>query len=280
MKRFLFFSALLSMLMMTVFASCKKEEDEPFNIPVEIFNLRQETVNLYVDGSFKYEIEPDMDWKWSYKSVDGDPVHFEIKTMGGRVLSSETVRRGESYFVVLNRESADSETSNTMDQWTFNLEVTNLSSSFVHVYIDGVKSKVIETGIVSTFTHTVVNQNSSKVEVKTSTGVVLDSKTVSRGGYYSNKVKDSPAKLGIYNDKSDSYMIYIDDVYITTLAPGEGYSYSFDLGTHELYAKQKDGYLLWATEIEITYNFTKSFATTDVSYEWRLSSKQIESGVG
>ena len=65
----IFISALLSMLMMTVFSSCEKEEDESekdesYEIQVAVENYLNEVVYLYIDDNFMYMISAGKNWNY------------------------------------------------------------------------------------------------------------------------------------------------------------------------------------------------------------------------
>lgn len=196
----IFISALLSMLMMTVFSSCEKEEDESekdesYEIQVAVENYRNEVVYLYIDDNFMYMISAGKNWNWLYKTSDGNPVTFEVRKNNGQVLDSKIVGKGNSYYVVINPENSNqnsdgSETSDTRDVWTFPIEIVNNSSTPIRVFVNGREAKIITEGYRWTATHSVVNQSSVTIQVETSEGKVLDSKTVSRGGNYVKTFND------------------------------------------------------------------------------------------
>lgn len=197
MKNFLFFLTLLSLLCFSLFStSCKKDEDESYEIQVCIENYRSDVVYLYIDGDYQAMIPANKVSNSLFTTSDGDPVKFEVRNSSGQVLHSKTVGNGESYYVVLNAENSDqgssggSESSEYKDEWSFSIEITNNSSSPIHVFINGRDEKIITEDYRWTTTHQVVNQNSVSIQVKTSDGKILDSKIVTKGGSYVNIITD------------------------------------------------------------------------------------------
>lgn len=204
MKRLLFFWTLLSLLCFSLFStSCKKDEDEAYDIQVEISNYRHEVVYLYVNGNFRYMVSAETVSNSVISTNNGDPVNFEIRRSDGQVLHSKTVTKGESYIVVVNPEKTNSDTSDgsnssdnsevseKKDVWSFAIEIHNYSSTPIHVFINGKDEKVIASEYYwVTSYNNVVNQTSVSVVVKTSDGKVLDSKSVKKGDSYVADIKD------------------------------------------------------------------------------------------
>lgn len=291
MKRIVFFSSLLFVLMFSLFSSCKKDEEEEgaYEYPIEIRNYSENVIYFCIGtwgetGTNITAIAPNQTWKSTYKIDDkGSCKTFDIvDESSGRRINTGLICWGDSLNFVYDPLNSESEQSGIRDEWDFNFELTNWSSGPVYVYIDGVKSKTVEVETRLTFTHTVVNQSSVNIEVKTAEGLILDSKSITKGGYYQNTVKDLPAHLDFYNSTSDNYMIYVDGEYFCTVAPGKySQSIEIDLGSHKLLAIQKDGYILWATEETTTYNFTRSWITYGgVVYTWDFHNNKIETAVG
>ncbi|MCQ2224788.1 MAG: hypothetical protein MJZ14_03565 [Paludibacteraceae bacterium] len=193
MKKLLFFCVLLSMLMMTVFSSCKKEEDvdESYEIQVSVENHRQDVVYLYIDGSFKDMIVGGHTWNGLYKTKDGDSVKFEIRNSSGEVLHSKSVRKGETYNAVLNTEGSNSDSNSEStegtdsidpkNEWTLPIEIKNNTSSSVYVFINGKAEELIKADNTWKVSYTITNQNSVTVEVRDANAKLLLSKTVSKG---------------------------------------------------------------------------------------------------
>lgn len=276
MKRILFLWTLLSVLMFSLFTSCKKDDaDDDFQVRIE--NYSNETVSFYVDGKFQNFVQANYNYNQVIPFHIGKTATFEVRSSSGKVLDSKVLRKGDSYVAIINPSSSDETVSDTRDEWSWNMELTNSGRNTMYVYVDGALIGRVESNYRLVKTFNMINQNSSLVEVKTAEGDVIDKKTITRGSSYVTSLKDLPANLYVYNSTSDSYMIYIDDKYVCTVSPySPSYVIELDLGLHKLYAKQKDGYILWATEVESSYNFTEYCGSkNDLMYEWDFAKKKI-----
>lgn len=211
MKRILFFGTLLSVLMFSVFTSCKKEEEEPYDINVSVNNFRNDdVVYLYADGTLVDMIPANISWNRKYTTKDGNDVVFEVRSSAGLVLDKtiankdvNSTKKGKA-IICLDSNNSNSDTTNNdtpntpntpevpeqRNSWSMPIEMTNSSSTPVHVYINGKHEKIVEDGYKWVTSYEIFSQSSVSIQVKTSDGKVLDSKTVSKGGSYVKTIKD------------------------------------------------------------------------------------------
>ncbi len=138
-NRFILLGTLLSVLCFSLFSTCKKDdEDEPYDIPVEISNYSNEVVYFYADGEYKEMIPAGKVNNYVFTTKNGNSVKFEVKSKSGVALHSKTVGRGGSYVAEIsawNSNSNDSEynpnnqgntvTNNTNLTFTINKIVLN-----------------------------------------------------------------------------------------------------------------------------------------------------------
>lgn len=211
MKRILFLGTLLSVLMFSVFTSCKKEEEEPYDINVSVNNFRNDdVVYLYADGTLVDMIPANISWNRKYTTKDGNDVVFEVRSSAGLVLDKtiankdvNSTKKGKA-IICLDSNNSNSDTTNNdtpntpntpevpeqRNNWSMPIEMTNSSSTPVHVYINGQHEKIVENGYRWTTSYEIENLNSVSIQVKTSDGKVLDTKTVSKGGSYVKTIND------------------------------------------------------------------------------------------
>lgn len=189
MKRILFLGTLLSVLMFSLFTSCKKDDaDDDFQVRIE--NYSNETVSFYVDGKFQNFVQANYNYNQVITFHIGKTATFEVRSSSGKVLDSKVLRKGDSYVAIINPSSSDEVVSDTRDEWTYLIEIVNNSSTPIHVFINGRDEKVIAEGYRWTTSHTIVNQSNVPIQIKTSDGKILDSKTVSKGGSYVKTIND------------------------------------------------------------------------------------------
>lgn len=174
-----------------------------------------------------------------------------------------------------NSQNGQSNGNQSIDEWVFLLEIENPRLKPVYLFVDGKSVEIIPSGIRFNASKNIVNRSEVLVEVKTAEGIVLDSQKVKKGGSYVKVLSKEIVSIVAYNSTSDNYDFYVDGKKIGIVYPGKYLSIDVEIGQHELYAKQLNGYILWATEEEKTLNITN--ADNDY-YEWDFSKGTIKKG--
>lgn len=202
-----------------------------WSLPIEVKNTGALTEYVYVDGMKKYTVGPFETLKET-ASVSNKSVEVEIKTEDGKTLCSESCSKGDY-----------------LKKRRIELNVANFySGKTLLLYCDGKKLSAIQDG-TSENSYTYVDYD-CLIEVKDEDGNLLDSKKIKESESTYDYIYTDPNKtyIVVENNTNDNYDISVDGVMIGTVAPGSMTVSVNNPGKHQLNAKQKDGYVLWATE--------------------------------
>lgn len=165
--------------------SCKKEEEDQkqtISFHVDVSNLRDETVYFFMDDGTTKSIQAGHVFTWEVVCErEIDHVAVGVKLANGEVLDQKTVWNGDIYKLVVNKENTGPDVSDEIKSWMFTVDLSNLSSKPIYVFIDGELKETISPQKALRGPYEIFNQESAFVEVKTADGVVLASKKVSEG---------------------------------------------------------------------------------------------------
>jgi hypothetical protein len=169
----------------------EEEKEEVINFHVDVTNFRGETIYFFVeDGTTKSILSGNvLTWDLSHKSQTGY-VKVGVKLANGEILDQKSIGEGDVYKLVVNKENSDSDVSDDVEKWRLIVELTNLSSNFIYLYVDGEQTEIIGSGKVYSYSKNIINQSESLVEVKNADGIVLSSKKVSKDGNFIETIKD------------------------------------------------------------------------------------------
>ncbi|MBR6103948.1 MAG: hypothetical protein IKP81_02695 [Paludibacteraceae bacterium] len=203
-----------------------------WSLPIEVKNTGALTEYVYVDGVKKYIVGPFETLKET-ASVSKKSVEVEIKTEDGKTLCSESCSKGD-YFKKRRIE----------------LNVANFYSGKILLLLCDGKMISIIPNTVSENSYTYGDNDFCMIEVTDEGGNLLDLKIMkeSESTYKFTYIDPEMSYIFIENTTNDNYDITVDGVMIGSVAPGAKKLSVNSPGKHQLNAKQKDGYILWATE--------------------------------
>lgn len=202
MKRFLFFGTLLSILILSLASSCKKEddddtnivpvtpitpEDEIFEVPYIITNNTTGIVSLYANGNVITFIKKGEVKTGSYTAKNVDFVVFVAKDNSDTEVMKIMVEKGGSLMHVIEPAANNSQETN---EWSMAYEITNKASFPVHYYFDGKDIGIVQPNVRWSGSYDAGDKQSVLVEVKTVNGRLLDSKKILKEGYYQTTIKN------------------------------------------------------------------------------------------
>lgn len=200
-------------------------------LPIKVQNTGASTEYVYIEGVKKYKVDP-FETLIESVLVKEALVTVEIKSETGVRFCSKACFAGESF-----------------EKRRVDFSIMNFySGKTLLLYCDGKKLSAIQDG-TSENSYTYVDYD-CLIEVKDEDGNLLDSKKIKESESTYDYIYTDPNKtyIVVENNTNDNYDITVDGVMIGIVAPGSMTVSVNNPGKHQLNAKQKDGYVLWATE--------------------------------